>query len=283
MVRRLLGQAGLFLGYLLAASTVMAASQAGSNGGYFRIGEKRLEATHVIAVVKDAGHDEAGPQTLVYLSDVPLDAASAAAAFDSDDSVRMQLMGKSGGYVQLCIDASGDSCGLYFSPEGFNSSGAGTWVLTTRNASHIAGSWVLKEPDSFFDETYDFDLRFDVAITPSPGKDLPANGGEPGKAYLAYISALAKGNLPALRQLSDHDGGYRFPQDDESQARESLKSARDGAPVSAKIERGRIDGVNAVLWVAGVDRDDMRRRGRVQMHQESGNWQVVRTDLGNVD
>ncbi len=286
MGRRQVGQAGFALGYLLAASTTLAATPAtpaGANGGHFRIGELRLDATFAIAVSQDEGHGDAGPQTLVYLSDVPLDATRAAAAFDPDDAVRAQLDDKAGGYVRLCIDADGAECGLYFSPEGFNSGGYGKLVLTTNDAGHITGSWVLKEPESFFDKTYDFDLRFDVAIDQPPGKDLPANGGEPGKAYRAYINALAKGDLSALRQLTDQDRGYRFPQDDESQAKESLKSARDGTPVSAKIQRGRIDADDAVLWVEGVDRDDIRRRGRVRMHQESGSWTFVESDLENAD
>lgn len=283
MATKRLGQAGLALGYLLAASAAMATPQAGPNGGHFRIGEIRLDATFAIAVVRDEGHDDVGPQTMLYLSDVPLDAAKAAAAFDADDAVRAQLDEKAGGYVRLCIDAEGAECGMFFSPEGFNSGGYGTLLLTANDAGHIAGSWVLKEPESFFDKTYDFDLHFDVAITPPPGKDLPASGGEPGKAYLAYITALAKGDLPALRQLTDQDHGYRFPQDDESRAKESLKSARDGEPVTANVERGRIDGDTAVLWIAGVDRDDIRRRGRVRMLRESGSWHYVESDLDSVD
>ncbi len=277
------GQAGLVLGYLLALSTAIAAIPVAPNGGHFRIGEIRLDAKFAIAVVRDEGKDDGGPQTMVYLSDVLLDAAKVAGAFDPDDGVREQLDENKGGYVRLCIDAEGAECGMFFSSEGFNSGGYGKLVLTTNDAGHIAGSWVLKEPESFFDKSYDFDLHFDVAITPPPGKDLPANGGEPGKAYLAYITALAKGDLPALRQLTDQDHGYRFPQDDESRARESLKSARDGEPVTATIDRGRIDGDNAVLWVEGVDRDDIRRRGRVRMFQKSGSWHFVESDLDSVD
>lgn len=275
---------GLVFGLLLAASTAVAAAPADQkNGGHFRLGEQRLDATFAIAVVRDEGHDELGPQVLVYLSDVPLDGAKAAAAFDPDDAVRAQVDEGNGNYVRLCIDADGSECGLYFSPEGFNSGGYGKLELTTHDAGHLAGSWVLKEPETFFDKTYDFDLHFDLAIAQAPGKDLPANGGEPGKAYRAYIAALAKGDLSALRALTDQDHGYRFPEDDESRAKESLKSARDGEPVSAKILRGRIDGDNAVLWVEGVDRDDIRRRGRVRMLQEADGWHFVESDLDSVD
>lgn len=283
MDERHLGRSVLALGILLAASATFAAAPVAPNGGHFRLGEQRLDARFVIAVVRDEGKGELGPQTLVYLSDVPLDAAKAAAAFDADDAVRAQLDDKAAGYVRLCIDADGADCGLVFSPEGFNSGGYGTLALTTRDPGHIAGSWVLAKPETFFDKTYDFDLYFDVAITQPPGKALPAQGGEPGKAYGAYIAALARGDLPALRQLTDQEHGDRFPQDDESRARESLKSARDGEPTRATIERGRIDGDSAVLWIEGVDRDDIHRRGRVRMHQESGRWHFTESDLESVD
>ncbi len=283
MGSRHLRQAELAVVFLLASSTAMGATPVNPNGGHFRLDAQRLDAKFVIAVVRDEGKDDLGPQTLVYLSDAPLDAARVAAAFDPDGAVRTQLDDKSGSYVRLCIDSDGAECGLFFSPEGFNSGGYGKVLLATNDAGHIAGSWVLEKPETFFDKTYDFDLHFDVAITQPPGKELPANGGEPGKAYRAYITALANGDLPALRQLTDQDHGYRFPQDDESRAKESLKSARDGEPLTAKIERGRLDGDNAVLWVDGVDRDDIHRRGRVRMHQESGNWQFVESDLDSVD
>lgn len=283
MDRRCMGLAGLAgLAFVCAWTSAMAATPVNPNGGHFRLGEQRLEATSAIAIVQDEGKDERGPRTLVYLSDVPLDAAKTAAAFDADDAIRAQLDEKKGSYVRLCINVDGSDCGLYFSPEGFNTGGYGTLALTSRDSGHLAGSWVLKEPKSFFDETYDFDLHFDVAVTQPPGKDLPANGGEPGKAYQAYIAALVKGDLPALRQLTDQDHGYSFPQDDDSQAKESLKSARDGQPLTVKIQRGRIDGANAVLWVEGVDRDDIRRRGRVRMHQEASGWHFVESDLDSV-
>lgn len=286
---RSMGRTGLALGLLLVTAATAATTPAdpatpeSPNGGHFRLGEQRLDARFGIAVIRDEGKDDLGPQTLVYLSDVPLDAARAAAAFDADDAVRVQLDEQKGSYVRLCVDADGSECGLYFSPEGFNSGGYGKLALASNDAGHIAGRWVLTEPESFFDKSYDFDLRFDVAITRPPGQDLPAKGGEPGKAYQAYVAALAKGDLSALRALTDQEHAYRFPQDDDSRAKESLKSARDGEPLSAAILRGRIDGDHAVLWVEGVDRDDIRRRGRVRMHLESGRWHFVESDLDSVD
>jgi hypothetical protein len=142
---------------------------------------------------------------------------------------------------------------------------------------------VLKEPESFFEQTYDFDLRFDVAVTPLPGQSLPAGGGEPGAAYRAWLAAVAKGDVTALRKLGDSEHAYRFPEDDAAQVKESIKDLRDGTPLQAEISRGLIDGDRAVLWVEGTDRDDIRRRGRVRMLREEGAWHFAEDDLESVD
>lgn len=271
---------------ILALLSLSAGAALAGGGGHFRLGDTHLDATQAIAVVRDRGYDDA-PQTLVFLGDFPLDAAKVAAAFDPEGEVRAELGDRAGGYVRICIEQDGSECGLFYErkqpDDSFNTSGYGTFALDASDARHVAGSWVLKEPESFFDQTYDFDLRFDVAATPMPGQPLPAGGGEPGDAYRAWIAALAKGDAAALRTLVDADHAYRFPDDDASQVKEAIKDLRDGTPVQAEITRGLVDGDRAVLWVEGTDRDDIPRSGRVLMLREGGAWHFAEDDLENVD
>jgi hypothetical protein len=269
---------------LLLALPAIDALAAG--GGHFRLGENRIDAKYAIAVASDEGHDE-GAQTYVYLSDFPLDAGKVAAAFDPEDEVREQLGDRAGGYVRICIDDGGSECGMFFNrrqpDDSFNTSGYGEFALDTFEPGRVAGGWVLAEPESFFDQTYDFDLRFDVAVTPLPGKPLPSGGGEPGAAYRAWLAALVKGDAAALRKLGGSEHAYRFPEDDASQLKESLKDLRDGAPLEAEISRGLVDGERALLWIEGTDRDDIRRAGRVLMLREEGSWRFAEDDLDSVD
>src|SRR5688572_11225035 len=123
-IRRALPWLTLY-GGLLALSSVLAAHPA---SGYFRLADSRLDVRHAIAVLEDAGDDPAQRRTLVYLSAQPLDASRVAAAFDADDAVRE--LDPAGGYVRVCIDAQGEDCGLFYSPEGFNSGGYGELVLS---------------------------------------------------------------------------------------------------------------------------------------------------------
>ena len=275
------GMAGVAL---LCVGLGAAAADRGS--GHFRKGEVRLELKHAVAVVDE--EDATPGRRFVYLSDVPLDAARIAAAFQPGSAAEEQLRVREAGYVRVCSDAEGGECGLYFSHNkpsaSFNSSGYGEFRLQPAPAGRVAGRWLLAEPDDFFGETYDFDLAFDVAVTPPPGKPLPADGGEPGKAYRAWTTAVAQGDLPALRALvgGEYDS-WRSNSDDQDDVKSALKDLRDGSPVQAKILGGRIDGDNAVLRVEGRDRDDILRRGRVQMQRVDKAWRFMQADLDNVD
>ncbi|HWS76811.1 MAG TPA: hypothetical protein VN205_00385 [Thermomonas sp.] len=276
---------GLGVGLVCAA---MVAGAADRGSGHFRKGEVRVDVRHVIAVVVDEAGTEADTHTYVYLSDVPMDAGKVAAAFHASSAAEAQLGDGSAGYVRICINAEGGECGLYFSHNNpsasFNSSGYGKFALDAAPAGRTAGRWVLAEPDDFFGETYDFDLRFDVAVTPPPGKPLPADGGEPGKAYRAWIAAVAKGDVATLGALVGGDyNGWRIKSDDQDDVKAALKDLRDGTPLQARILRGRIDGDSAVLWVEGKDRDDILRRGRVLLQRGDGAWRYMEADLDSVE
>ena len=274
---------GSLLAVLLCSALGAQAADRGS--GHFRKGEVRIDVKHVVAVANEEDAD--GDRTFVYLSDIPLDAKKIAAAFHASSAAEEQLGDGSAGYVRICIDAQGGECGLYFSHNkpnaSFNSSGYGEFKLEQAPAGRLTGHWTLSEPDDFFGETYDFDLQFDVAVTPPPGKPLPGDGGEPGKAYRAWTAAVAKGDLPVLRRLVGRDyDAWRIKSDDQDDVKSALKDLRDGTPVEAEILSGRIDGDGAVLWVQGMDRDDILRRGRVQMQRVDGVWRYVEADLDSV-
>lgn len=273
---------GICLALLCAAFATTAADR---GSGHFRKGETRIDLKHVIAV---ANEEDDGARTFVYLSDIPLDARKIAAAFQASSAAEAQLGDGSAGYVRICIDGEGGECGLYFSHNkpnaSFNSAGYGAFKLEPAAAGRIAGRWVLAEPGDFFGETYDFDLVFDVAVTPPPGTPLAAGGGEPGKAYRAWTAAVAKGDLPVLRALVGGDyNGWRLNSEDQGNVKEALKDLRDGTPLQARILRGRIDGDSAVLWVEGKDRDDILRRGRVSMQRVEGAWRYMEADLDSVE
>ncbi|MFC5579048.1 hypothetical protein ACFPOA_13625 [Lysobacter niabensis] len=188
--------------------------------------------SHAIAVIDEQSESGNDNHTLVFLSAIPLDPQKVAAAFDALHAVREQ--DPKGGYIRLCIDADGGDCGLFFSPEGFNSGGYGKFILEHNDARRIAGRFVLAQPEDFMGQAYQFDLHFDAAITPLPGSALPPGGGEAGKAYNAYLAALAQGDFAALRTMAGEDGAWRYPEDDPTAAKEALSR-----PVTASRCRRR--------------------------------------------
>jgi len=275
------------LGLLLALSAAAAIPTiAGAATPYFRYEKTRMEAKHAYAFMRE---ERRGPASIhLFLTTEALDAQKAADAFDPGSEVDRQVGSKPGGYVRICITHEGEECGLYFSHheplESFNLSGSGEFRLVKQTPTEVEGRWHLDTPADFFGKTYDFDLPFATRVTqPSAGTPLGAGGGDPGKAYQAWVAALAKGDLPVLRRMIGEDRRWLLPQDDGTSAKEALKDLRDGKPVSAKIVSGVQRGDRAVLRVEGVDRDDIRRAGRVLMVREEGAWRLAGEDLGSVD
>ena len=253
--------------------------------GFFRYGDVTLEVAHAYLFRVDTG---LGEESKIFLTPSPIDAALVAAAFDVESGVDEQIDQVGGGYVRICLDAEGFECGLYFSnedpPESFNSSGSGDFTLEANLPDHVKGSFVLAEPEEFFDQTFQFDLHFDVGRTPAPeAASLPEGGGEPGAAYLAYIEAIAAADFPKLREIMGPEGSWQFPEEDLSACKENLKWLRDGTPVTATIWKGEQRQHDAILFVEGVDRDEIRRRGRVLMGLEGDVWRYQANDLESVE
>lgn len=269
----------------LAAPPAHAASTA---SGSFRYDKLTMEVSNAYAFREEQNDAPGSFKTFVYLTSRPVDGQAAANAFDPGTAIDAEIDDQPAGYVRLCFNADYSECGIYFSheepSESFNTSGYGKLELASKDAKHVAGSWILAEPEDFFDKTYQFDLSFDAGvIAPTPGTALPADGGEPGKAYQAWLAAIAKGDFAALRVMLGDSGSWQFPEDDEKSAKENLKYLRDGKPVGVKILKGEQRGDQAILMVEGVDRDDLTLRGRVLMVKGEGGWRQEQSDLDSVD
>jgi hypothetical protein len=269
----------------LAASPAFSASSA---SGSFRYDKLTMEVTNAYAFREEQNDAPGTYKTYVYLTSKPVDGQVAANAFDPGTAIDAEIDDQPAGYVRLCFNADYSECGIYFSYEepleSFNTSGYGKLELTGKDAKRVAGTWILAEPEDFFDKTYEFNLKFDAqVIAPTPGTALPADGGEPGKAYQAWLAAIAKGDFAALRAILGESGSWQFPEDDEKSAKENLKYLRDGKPVGVKILKGEQRGEQAILMVEGVDRDDLKLRGRVLMVKGEGGWRQEQSDLDSVE
>jgi len=159
--------------------------------------------------------------------------------------------------------ASGNGCGYCGGNMGIDST---TRLVNGRLTGSLKGT----------DTDRNFDLALDVPVASDDhGAPLPADGGAPGKAYLAYHDALVKRDAKALRiTLSD-------------ELRETLASAaKDGKAggymsylakehpsKSVRIGKGWSDGKTAVLLIDG-ESSVLKLTGEVLLLNQGGTWRV---------
>ena len=110
--------------------------------------------------------------------------------------------------------------------------------------------------------TYKFDVQFSASIADnmltletgnddSAGAPLPADGGEPGKAYMEFDQAIRTGNVENLKKYGPESAETAWL--DMEQGKQVLQMMQVTRPNSIKILRGFSTGQNATLFVEGKD------------------------------
>jgi hypothetical protein len=129
------------------------------------------------------------------------------------------------------------------------------------------------------DDGFTCDVTFSVArlgdpkdAPPPPGKPLPADGGEPGQAYLALNQALRAGDVDALADLLPPDRAAEM-----AAARESpefaaqLAMMKTMAPTDIRIRGGRIHGDQAWVEFTAIEFGEPRA-GTAMLRRRDGMW-----------
>ncbi|HSL17520.1 MAG TPA: hypothetical protein VLB51_06395 [Methylomirabilota bacterium] len=182
----------------------------------------------------------------------------------SDDQTAVVFLhfDDAGGYVGMSYSfGPGTGCGFCFSSD--------TKSSVKRVGDRIAGSLSHK------DDELVFEVSFDVPVAPTVwGEPLPADGGEPGKAYLAYLRALDDWDPEALRP-------HLMPEDQEradQAAAEDLNVAQIYAesfyPQKARFVGGSHDGDWARVLVVGESSWGGAAHGEAIMHRVDGSWRM---------
>ena len=83
---------------------------------------------------------------------------------------------------------------------------------------------------------------------------------KPGKAYLDWVAALAKGDVAALRTMMGESAQWQLPEGDEASVKSSLESLRYSTLASATVSGGWLKGDRAILKVEGKDGDGNTQR-----------------------
>lgn len=267
------------LAALASGSTIAhAATAAPTNGGSFRMDKNKTNFSAGCGFRVPAPEDGVGKvKRVVVLASLKMDCAAADQGFDPVAALETTLRDASADYAVLNIGADGDRIdGNWTSADpsdGFSFGGQGKVEMVKNDDRRVEGRYRTEKPDSFFDKTYEFDFRFAVDLLGGSleGTALPAGGGDPGKAYLAYVKALQKPDIKALKSLTtaDNQGSFDLWED-----KDFLKLARSMELKEAKVTSGLQKGSIAALEVTGKNFDGDAMGGRIYLRQEGGAWKV---------
>ncbi len=124
-----------------------------------------------------------------------------------------------------------------------------------------------------------FDVNFDVPVPEKTwGTPLPADGGDPARAYLAYHKALATGDLPALKAASGSRGREvlaKYGQQGEAREYANFRwEERHLRMTTVTIVGGFVKGDRAVVLFDGSNAAQLALRGEAVLRREGGAWRV---------
>jgi len=257
----------LILALTMPAAQTLAADTV---GGHYRMGDQRFELKHGVAIRlwQDAERETFG----VVLGEGPLDATAASGALDPLDAIASSAPADSGTLLMTLVrdEQSLQIGSLIARPDSFSTNGDGNERVSIE-AERLRGQWTKPETE-FFDKTYEMGLSFDLplAVFSDPGQPLPADGGEPGKAYLAFIDVLRKRDTKAIiaKQALAADMVEILGEDS------IVEIATMAHPETAEVVGGWIDGERAQLRIKGRHAYGQTVRGRVEMKNDGGVWKV---------
>lgn len=260
------------------------AAAAGPNSGSFRMDKIKTSFAHGCGY-RIAGDD--GPRRLLILASLAMDCAAADTGFDPYEALKATLEEAKADYVVLYVSDDGTTIqnGHWVAndpSDGFSFGGQGKAEMKRADPTRVEGHYFTEKPDTFFDKTYEFDLRFalDLRSGSLEGTQLAAGGGAPGKVYLDYVAATAKSDGKALKKLVT---GSRASGADYYSDEEFATAIRSGSELkAAKIASGLQKGDRAALTVSGTTYNDEKARGRVFLRQVGGVWKVETTELSPV-
>lgn len=176
--------------------------------GSIEVGDKGKKAlSHACAIQPRFAAAGFGKSEAVLLfSDLPLDCAALVDRINPESGAFEQVVeGNSGVLLSVSFQDGLKPGRVSVYGPGFTLGGdpcAGCTLAASHAGTGIQGSALTGEPLTLSDMAIRFDVRFDLPKpqAPAAGEALPG-GGEPGKAYQAYLKAFQDGDYAALQRL----------------------------------------------------------------------------------
>lgn len=241
---------------LLAATAVLASTvaAAGTASGKFTLDGEDYSISAVLAKTEQNPIDEAKKDIVVLLTDnvVTLD------QFNMNTLYQMSMAGKVHGVVVTFNDERQCTRMVILGVTQRSGNHVCDFTSTQLDTARIAGRASVR-PQESFGHQYEFSAQFESPVMDAvekpvnevTGNQLPAGGGEPGKAYLEYDRAIQTGNIGALKKFAPSDEAA--DQLDTAEAKKMIEMMRGMRARDLKVTKGFISGDRATLIVEGKD------------------------------
>jgi hypothetical protein len=255
----------------------LVASDEASVSGTLRANGKTVELPYVYVFALEKGfYDESDPAWKILFVEHPIeerkldehiwDSAyvelSIAETAEFEDERELQVYSQN---IKFAADSGGNiSGGTYPEIE-----------LASAGPDRFAGRVYHPEEQKFFDDTFQYDFTFSAPLSDPDapiGDPLPADGGEPGKAYLAWAAALHAGDIEALKALVPPEMVGQF---DSDEVKEDLEMMQAMTPTGLTVLGGSSDGKTAILQVEGVMEGE-KVRGEITLEKMGELWVSTR-------
>ncbi|MCZ6727685.1 MAG: hypothetical protein O7A98_10095 [Acidobacteria bacterium] len=182
--------------------------------------------------------------------------------------------------IQLKVDQNREIFMTNYCFQGGNSSGE-TFVVTFESFGPQEYSGSVAAELEVFDSKVAFDLRFSALLPEElPGELLPAGGGEPGAAYLAWTAAVKSGDLERIKALLSPDQLEGFDALPAEEQEENVEFLQMMAPNEVEVLGGRLVDDIAYLEIRATMEGEPAS-GEVKLEHGGGIWVVVSESWSN--
>jgi hypothetical protein len=272
-------------GFLLAAATFAAeAARPATASGTFEDRRWKLEIAGAYAYWDKPSGEGDDRVIRVAVSNAEFQAAALDDHYDRGHAIASLVADDEVKVVYFEFEPSGRYLGLsYYFESGV---GCGFCYDSTVKSTVKAAAGRLSGNLSYRGDDRRFDVTFDVPIPAKTwGEALPADGGLPGKAYLAYAEALSGEDRKALRALLDAATQQRwdkYEKDGKLDAYvEYLRHDRHTLMRTIRITGGFVRGDRAVVLFDGSSVYIDHLYGEALLRREDGKW-LVHTEMIDV-
>jgi hypothetical protein len=258
----------------------------GTASGTITVNGKTTKLSHAYARAVPGFFDKTKEDVVVILTDVPLDAK---ALEDQFERIHLADAGKLHAF-EITLDAEGKPISTAFRDNGFKKaspsglSSADVFTKKVFDGRTVEGSYKSAKVSEFFGETYAFDVSFRADVTRA-AKVVPPTAAETAAAqktpqaavYAAFLRAIQKEDLPALKKLFSKEQAKNL---DDPDAKKMVGMVKMMSATDIKVLKVVETGDASDLTVAGKQ-DGKAVNGMVHMVKEGGSWKVQREEWKN--